>query len=235
MYFLGVPVAPDPERAIELYRDLASRYDRMIGIRLVAPVPRRAVRWLALRPGQTVLDIACGTGLNPAALRSGVGTEGKVVGVDLSQEMIEVARRRVHAAGWDNVELINDVVQDAALPPSADAALFSLAHDVLQAHDAIQHVLASLRRDAVMVAAGAMEPWLPAPISKQIAALGARRYSTTPQALARPWAVLAKAAQIQRVQRLAAYAGAMYLLRANSRSTSVPPEPSQSATNSLRT
>jgi ubiquinone/menaquinone biosynthesis C-methylase UbiE len=117
MYFLGVPVAPDPERAIELYRDLASRYDLMIGIRLVAPVPRRAVRWLALRPGQTVLDIACGTGLNPAELRSGVGTEGKVVGVDLSQEMIEVARRRVHAAGWDNVELINDVVQDAALPP----------------------------------------------------------------------------------------------------------------------
>jgi ubiquinone/menaquinone biosynthesis C-methylase UbiE len=60
---------------------LAARYDRLIDIRLAAPVRRLAVRQLALRPGEVLLDIACGTGLNLAALSNSVGPDGRVVGV----------------------------------------------------------------------------------------------------------------------------------------------------------
>jgi ubiquinone/menaquinone biosynthesis C-methylase UbiE len=93
------PSFPSPEDALRLYRRTAPQYDRRLGIRLAAPVRRRAVRRLTLRPGQTVLDIACGTGLNLAALRAGVGSLGRVIGVDLSPEMLAFSRRRVQDAG----------------------------------------------------------------------------------------------------------------------------------------
>ncbi|MGY1616264.1 methyltransferase domain-containing protein [Geodermatophilus sp. SYSU D00691] len=46
-----------------------------------------------VRPGQAVLDVACGTGVVARAVADLVGTEGRVVGLDLNPAMLDVARR----------------------------------------------------------------------------------------------------------------------------------------------
>ena len=48
----------------------------------------------ALAPGQGVLDVACGTGLVAFAAAAAVGSTGRVVGVDVSGRMVELAQRR---------------------------------------------------------------------------------------------------------------------------------------------
>lgn len=75
--------------------------------------------------------VACDTGLSFAPLLAGVGAGGRVVGVELSPEMAAIARARVAAAGWDNVDLHVGDVAALELPRHAfDAALLHYTHDV---------------------------------------------------------------------------------------------------------
>jgi ubiquinone/menaquinone biosynthesis C-methylase UbiE len=85
-------------------------------------LPRRHTARLALglKPGQRVLDLACGTGLNFSHLRELVGEPGQVTGVDLSPRMLDVARKLIAAHGWKNVEVRE---ADAASLPFPDASL----------------------------------------------------------------------------------------------------------------
>lgn len=81
---------------------------------------RRAARLtLDLRPGDRVLDLACGTGLNLPHLRELVGEHGQVVGADLTPAMLDIARKMINAKGWRNVELHE---ADAANLPFPDAS-----------------------------------------------------------------------------------------------------------------
>jgi len=56
--------------------------------------------------GDTVVDIGCGTGLNFALLQDVIGPEGQIIGVDLSDAMLDQARQRVTEYSWKNVTLI---------------------------------------------------------------------------------------------------------------------------------
>lgn len=82
--------------------------------RCTAGVTERMVA--GLRPGDRVLDIACGTGDPTLAAAARVGAGGYVLGVDLSAEMLEVAREL--AAGLDQVELRCAAAESLALQPS---------------------------------------------------------------------------------------------------------------------
>lgn len=66
---------------------------------------RAGIALLGLRPGETVVDVGCGTGMSLSLLHRGVGSEGRVVGVDASAQMLGQAKRRVERAGWSGVEL----------------------------------------------------------------------------------------------------------------------------------
>ena len=65
-----------------------------------APAIRRmTVEMAAAVPGESVLDVGCGTGSLALAAKAAVGREGSVRGIDASPEMIEQARRKAAKAG----------------------------------------------------------------------------------------------------------------------------------------
>lgn len=68
---------------------------------------RKAVENLKLRKGDTVIDIACGTGLNFPYLHNAVGNEGRIIGVDYSKEMLLSARDYASQNRISNIQLIN--------------------------------------------------------------------------------------------------------------------------------
>lgn len=67
---------------------------------------RRAVALLGLQPGDTVLDLACGTGLNLEHLERAVGERGRIIAFDYSTAMLAAARDRAQSHGWQNVEFV---------------------------------------------------------------------------------------------------------------------------------
>jgi ubiquinone/menaquinone biosynthesis C-methylase UbiE len=66
----------------------------------------------AIAPGETVLDVACGTGLVTFRIAETVGEEGLVVGTDLSGGMVDAARRIAAAHGVDNAEFVRCDAED---------------------------------------------------------------------------------------------------------------------------
>lgn len=89
----------------------------------LAPVSDATLTEAAAAPGETVLDIGCGTGGTVLALADAVGEAGHVVGLDISEPMLGLARSR--AEGRGNVTLIlGDAAGYSFAPASADL-LFS--------------------------------------------------------------------------------------------------------------
>lgn len=87
-----------------------------------------------LHPGETVLDLGSGAGLDSILAARRVRPAGKVIGVDMTPEMIEKARRNVQALGLANVGFINAPVEKMPLEDgTADVAicngLFNLCPD----------------------------------------------------------------------------------------------------------
>lgn len=180
--------APDPSLAIARYRRLAAGYDR--ATRRAAPVRARAVAALDLHPGQTVLDVACGTGVCLPLLVDKVGASGRVVGVELSPDMLALAQRRVEAAGWTNVTLIHASMASVTLPVRWDAALFHFTQDVLQSPAALANIFSQAADGARVALAGTkLFPWWLAPLNLYIR-LANRSYVTTFDSLSRPWRLL---------------------------------------------
>ncbi len=177
--------SPDLQKSNRKYTELVSGYDRRMS---------RAERWqglavdrLFLQDGETVIDVACGTGMNFAALRTAVGRRGRIIGIDASPEMVTVARERVAEHGWDNIELIETSVEVAQFDSRADAALFSFTHDVLQSPRSVENVVRHLDGKARVATVGAKyaAPWA-LPVNLAVRLL-ARRFVTTFKGLDRPW------------------------------------------------
>ena len=88
---------------------------------------RRLLEMAALRPGERVLDIACGTGLTSLAAAVAVGPQGSVVGTDISEGMIGRARQEAVQRGIANVSFQRaDAEALNFAGGSFDAALCSL-------------------------------------------------------------------------------------------------------------
>jgi arsenite methyltransferase len=109
-----------------------------------------------LRPGETVLDLGSGSGKTCFVAAQVVGAEGRVIGVDMTPEMLEVARRNVplvaERAGFANVEFRRGRIQDLALDlDRLDAELAAAPIDGVEGLLAIEARTAELRREEPMV------------------------------------------------------------------------------------
>ncbi|NHN47552.1 methyltransferase domain-containing protein [Halostella sp. JP-L12] len=103
--------------AQSFYGRWAGLYDRIaLHTPGVASLRERAAAALRLSPGDTVVDMGCGTGANLPYLRERVGPEGTVVGVDFTGPILDRARRLVDRRGWENVHVVRG---DATRPPVA--------------------------------------------------------------------------------------------------------------------
>lgn len=147
------------EQVKTLYQRRAGRYDREIKLykRLfffdIERYRRIAVRRLGLVSGEVVLDIGCGTGLNLPLLQEGVGPDGRIIGLDVSPEMLAEAGARVRQAGWKNVTLVEgDATQETF--SDVDAILSTYAFCLMpDPRQALRNAVAALKpggRMAVM-------------------------------------------------------------------------------------
>jgi ubiquinone/menaquinone biosynthesis C-methylase UbiE len=120
------------ERLIATYRKKARHYDVTSRLYPAPGYPQRGqrlrvVRALGLRPGDSVVDMACGTGLNFSLLQEVIGPEGRIIGVDLTDAMLGQAQDRIAANGWRNVSLVQADAAEFDFPAEVDAILSTYA------------------------------------------------------------------------------------------------------------
>lgn len=120
------------ERLIATYRKRARHYDLTSRFYPVPGYPQRSQRLLAVRAldlhtGDTVTEIACGTGLNFRMIEDAIGPTGRLIGVDLTDAMLERASVRAEAHGWRNVWLRRADVAGFGFPADVDAILSTYA------------------------------------------------------------------------------------------------------------
>ena len=73
---------------------------------IFTPLTDAALAYAAPNPGSRVVDIGCGAGATVLALGTVVGASGRVLGVDVSKPMLDVAARRVASSGLDQAQLL---------------------------------------------------------------------------------------------------------------------------------
>jgi len=135
---------------IETYRKKAKHYDVTSRLYPVPGYPHRAqrlraVRALGLRAGDSVIDIACGTGLNFPLIEEVIGPDGRIVGVDLTDAMLARADDRIAAKGWSNISLVQADAAEFDFPAKVDAILstYAMSH-VPECAEVIAHGAAAL-------------------------------------------------------------------------------------------
>jgi ubiquinone/menaquinone biosynthesis C-methylase UbiE len=133
------------ERLIATYRKKAKHYDTTSRLYPVPGYPQQAqrvrtVQALRLRPGDSVVDVACGTGLNFSLIEQAIGPEGRIVGVDLTDAMLTRAQQRIESNGWHNVTLVQADAARFDFPAEVDAIVstYALSH-VPECGDVIAH------------------------------------------------------------------------------------------------
>jgi ubiquinone/menaquinone biosynthesis C-methylase UbiE len=87
----------------KIYDDLALDYEHAV-VPIFRPIAKRLIQLIDLRPGWQVLDAGTGTGLIALLSAPRVGKEGKVIGVDGAEKMLEVAREKAARFGFTQCE-----------------------------------------------------------------------------------------------------------------------------------
>lgn len=90
-----------PRSKVEVKAKEAHYYDFFldaVSLGLYTNFIKKAVRSMDIEPGQSVLDLGSGTGKNDCFILRKTGPEGKIVGLDISQEMLSLSRKRCQSS-----------------------------------------------------------------------------------------------------------------------------------------
>lgn len=123
------------EHIIRTYQKRATNYDitanlyYLFGYREWA-YRRMAVKALKLKQGDTVLDLACGTGINFPLYQQSIGPSGRIIGVDLTPAMLVQAQKRVKNNDWQNVALIHHDAATYRNTSTVDAVISTYAFSI---------------------------------------------------------------------------------------------------------
>jgi ubiquinone/menaquinone biosynthesis methyltransferase len=119
----------DPEAVRELFDAIAPRYDQLndlLSLGLHRLWKRRAVLWLRARPGDTVLDLCCGTGDLALLLAERVRPGGRVLGLDAAAAPLQQARLRAARSPWLAIDWRQGDALATGLPDgAADGAVMA--------------------------------------------------------------------------------------------------------------
>lgn len=178
---------PDKARGLHNYEQLACHYDDTTG--RIRQIWSDSVASLQLQPGEQVLDVACGTGETTRMLAHEVGSTGRVIGVEQSEAMVEIARRKLQGEPFGSAsDVICCGVENLNLATRFDAVLMTFTHDALWTPAAVECVARHCRAGARLAVAGMrfLPWWWGAPVNL-VSAYRARRYMTTYVGLREPW------------------------------------------------
>ena len=175
--------------------------------KVVAPFGAAALRAAAAQAGEKVIDIGCGCGDTSMELAQMVGSQGTVLGVDVSQPMLEVARGRAQREGHGHLGFLEADASRVELTAGQDL-LYSRFGLMFFDHPeaAFAHLRKALRPGGRLAFAcwrtPRDNPWAMAPLMAARKAMGATPAPTDPNAPG-PFAF----ADEQRVRALLAGAG----------------------------
>jgi ubiquinone/menaquinone biosynthesis C-methylase UbiE len=125
-----------------LYRKRAANYDfsanlyYLIGFR-EARYRKSAVSALGLKPGDTVVEVGCGTGLNFSYLLQSIGDTGRLIGIDLTDAMLEKAMKRIRRNRWRNVDLVEADAASYIFPAGIQGVLSTFALTLIPEYEQV--------------------------------------------------------------------------------------------------
>jgi ubiquinone/menaquinone biosynthesis C-methylase UbiE len=139
-------IAKEFDRAAERYDD--SRVVRSYQRRTQALV----VDDLRIERGMRVLDLGCGTGTATLEIASRLEETGRVVGLDLSEEMLEQAKQKLTELGYTNVEFVLQSASELKYDECFDHVISTNAfHHFADKQDVFAKVYKSLRPGGIFV------------------------------------------------------------------------------------
>ncbi len=200
------------------YYDLYMWLYRLLGFRIEA-YRSRAIKLLDLQKGDRVVELGCGTGLNFPRIIEQIGPQGRLIGVDLTPEMLVCAQERIERSGWKNVELIQSDIVEYDLPDGINKVLstgvFGFVADYDRVIETVSHALAPGGRLVIMDGKHP-EHW-PSWLLKLFVCIGRPFGLTFDYIKRRPWESVERCFQQTALEQM--YGGVIYISSGTAPST----------------